>query len=100
MIEANSTYRGWFTGGNQSGEWSNTRFVEEHVAGRGALGQFFAALLGGTIKMGDSPSVVHLLQRAPEDPSQPGWGGRFVPVWDGRRTVFNRLTTAADTVEA
>ena len=100
MIEANSTYRGWFTGGNQSGEWGNTRFVEEHVAGRGALGQFFATLLGGTIKMGDSPSVAHLLQRAPEDPSQPGWGGRFVRVWDGRRTVFNRLTTAADTVEA
>ena len=100
MIEANTTYRGWFTGGTQAGEWGNTRFVAEHVAGRGALGEFFATLLGGTVKMGDSPSVTYLLQRTPEDPSQPGWGGRFVRVWDDRKTVFTRLTTAADTVEA
>jgi hypothetical protein len=100
MIEANTTYRGWFTGGTQAGEWSNARFVTEHVAGRGALGEFFATLLGGTVKMGDSPSVTYLMQRRPEDPSQPGWGGRFVRVWDDRKTIFTRLTTAADTVEA
>ena len=27
IIEANATYRGWFTGGNQAGEWDNTAFV-------------------------------------------------------------------------
>ena len=32
--------------------------------------------LGGTLKMGDSPSVDYLLHASPEDPSQPGWGGR------------------------
>ena len=55
MIEANSTYRGWFTGGNQAGEWGNAAFVAQHVAGRGALGAFFATQLGGSLKMGDSP---------------------------------------------
>ena len=97
MIEANATYRGWFTGGNQAGEWGNTAFVAAHVAGRGALGDFFATQLEGTIKMGDSPSVGYLLHGTPDDPSQPGWGGRFVRIWDGRKTVFDRLTTAADT---
>jgi len=100
MIEANATYRGWFTGGNQTGEWSNTAFVAQHVAGRGALGEFFATLLGGTIKMGDSPSVGYLLHGTPDDPSQPGWGGRFVRVWDDRKTVFGGMTTAADTAES
>jgi len=100
MIEANATYRGWFTGGNQAGEWGNAAFVAEHVAGRGALGEFFATLLGGTIKMGDSPSVGYLLHGTPDDPSQPGWGGKFVRVWDDRKTVFGGLTTAADTAEA
>ncbi len=100
MIEANATYRGWFTGGNQTGEWGNTAFVAQHIAGRGALGEFFATLLGGTIKMGDSPSVGYLLHGTPDDPSQPGWGGRFVRVWENRKTVFARPTTAADTVEA
>jgi len=100
MIEANSTYRGWFVGGNQSGEWGNRAFVAAHVAGRGALGGFFASLLDGTIKMGDSPSVTYLLHNTRDDPSQPGWGGRFVRVWDGRKTTFDRLTTERDTAEA
>ncbi len=99
IIEANSTYRGWFVGVNQRGEWSNKGFVAKHVAGRGTLGAFFATLLGGTLKMGDSPSVGYLLHGTPEDPSQPGWGGRFVRIWDGRKTVFNRLTTEADEAE-
>ena len=90
MIEANATYRGWFTGGNQAGEWGNAAFVAAHVAGRGALGEYFTTLLGGTIKMGDSPSVGYLLHGTPDDPSKPGWGGRFVRVWDDRQTVFTR----------
>ncbi len=100
IIEANATYRGWFTGGNQDGEWGNKAFAPAHIAGRGALGDFFATQLDGTIKMGDSPSVGYLLHGTPDDPSQPGWGGRFVRVWDGRKTVFDRLTTAADRMEA
>lgn len=100
MIEANSTYRGWFVGGNQSGEWDNRSFVAAHVAGHGALGDFFATLLDGTIKMGDSPSIGYLLRNTLEDPSQPGWGGRFVRAWDGRKTVFTRLTTDRDAAEA
>ena len=100
MIEANTTYRGWFNGGNQSGDWGNAAFVAAHVSGRGALGDYFATQLQGTIKMGDSPSVGYLLHGSPDDPSQPGWGGRFVRLWDGRKTTFSRLTTEADTVEA
>ncbi|MGE3821030.1 MAG: DUF1593 domain-containing protein [Isosphaeraceae bacterium] len=99
IIEANATYRGWFVGGDQRGEWGNERFVTERVAGRGALGAFFATQLGGKIKMGDSPSVGYLLRGTPEDPSRPSWGGRFVRVWDGRKTVFDRLTTPEDQAE-
>lgn len=99
MIEANSTYRGFFVGGVQDGAWGNRTFVSESVAGHGALGSFFASLLDGTLKMGDTPSVCYLLHGTAEDPSRPGWGGQFVRVWDGRKTVFDRLTTAADEVE-
>lgn len=99
IIEANATYRGWFVGGNQTGEWGNTAFVARHLAGRGALGDYFATHLRGTIKMGDSPSVGWLLHGTPADPSQPGWGGKFVRIWDGRKTVFDRLTTEADRAE-
>lgn len=100
MIEANSTYRGWFVGGNQSDTWGNKTFVTTSVSEAGALGRYFAALLDGTIKMGDSPSVGYLLRNTLDDPTQPGWGGQFVPVWEGRKTVFTRLTSTADQVEA
>ncbi|MCO5350821.1 MAG: DUF1593 domain-containing protein [Bryobacteraceae bacterium] len=99
MIENNSTYRGWFVGGNQVGEWGNRAFTEAHAAGRGALGDYFASILKATIKMGDSPSVGYLLHGNPADPAQPGWGGRFVRLWPGRKTVFPGLTTAADQAE-
>jgi hypothetical protein len=99
LIEANSTYRGWFVGGNQAGEWGNTAFVAAHLAGRGALGDFFATHLRGTIKMGDSPSVGWLLRGTPGDPGQPGWGGKFVRLWAGRKTVFHRHPTERDQAE-
>ena len=82
LSRTNSTYRGWFVGGDQSGEWGNKEFVSRHVAGHGALGDYFQSKLGGTIKMGDTPSVAWLLSGTPEDPSQPGWGGRFVRAWE------------------
>ena len=102
MIEANATYRGWFTGGNQAGEWGNSAFVASHIRGHGALGDYFATLLNGSMKMGDTPAVVYLLQNAAttEDPTRPSWGGSFVRVWDERKTIFERVTTEADTVEA
>jgi hypothetical protein len=108
IIEANDTYRGWFTGGNQEGDLGNDAFVATHVIGHGALGDFFAGLsFGGkaraTVKMGDTPSLVYLLGQTPEDPSKDSWGGRFVRAWDRRRYVFNHAETnaptAADKVE-
>jgi len=105
MIEANSTYRGWFVGGDQSGPWGNDSFVAEWVAGRGALGDYFATgiAFGGEtrsrLKMGDTPSLAHLLHGRPDDPSHGSWGGAFVRAWDRERIVWRRLPTAADVVE-
>jgi hypothetical protein len=98
IIEANATYRGWFTGGNQSGEWSNRAFVTRHVAGHGALGDLFVSKKDD-LKMGDTPSVAWLLKGTPEDPSQPGWGGQFVRAWERPYVRFTRLTTAEDRME-
>lgn len=99
IIESNATYRGYFVGGNQEGEWGNAGFVEQHVAGQGALGSYFAEHLGGVIKMGDTPTVNWLLRGAPGDPSLPGWGGRFVRAWNRPFVRHHRFTTAADRME-
>lgn len=99
FIESNATYRGWFTGGHQDGEWGNEEFVTRHIAGCGALGDYFSNQLDGVIKMGDTPSVGWLLNGDPSDPSKPGWGGHFVRAWARPHVVVNRLTTAADQIE-
>ncbi|MFT3780585.1 MAG: DUF1593 domain-containing protein [Nibricoccus sp.] len=98
IIENNSTYRGWFTGGNQSGEWGNTAFVATRVKGRGALGNYFATI-APLVKMGDTPSIAYLLGQNPDDPTSDSWGGHFVRAWERPRYTFDRATTAADTIE-
>lgn len=99
MIENNSTYRGWFVGGNQEADLGNRTFVSNHIGGSGALGNYFATHLGGIIKMGDTPSVTYLLNGSPEDPETPGWGGRFVKVNNRPKSIFKRNTTVQDRVE-
>lgn len=99
MIEANSTYRGWFVGGNQEEEWGNKNFVKTHVAGHGTLGKHFVDAKKD-LKMGDTPSVARLLRGVSGDPSRPSWGGRFVRIWKDRKTIFDRHTTASDKCEA
>lgn len=99
IIESNATYRGYFLGGNQEGEWGNAEFVKQHVAGQGALGTYFAEHLGGVIKMGDTPTVNWLLRGQPGNPALPGWGGRYVRAWDRPYARYHRLTTAEDRLE-
>jgi len=98
IIESNATYRGWFTGGNQSGQWGNKAFVSQHIAGKGALGDFFVSKKAD-IKMGDTPSVGWLLKGTPDDPLLPGWGGQFVRAWERPYARFDRLTTKNDRIE-
>lgn len=99
MIESNATYRGWFNGGNQSAEWSNSGFPEKHIEGKGAMADFFMTQLGGEIKMGDTPTVSWLLKGDPTDPSKPGWGGRYVRAWNRPKYVFTEMPIETDSIE-
>ncbi len=98
IIESNATYRGWFVGGNQSGQWDNKEFVTQHIAGKGALGDFFVSKKDD-VKMGDTPSVGWLLKGTPDDPTQPGWGGSFVRAWERPYSRFERMTKKEDRME-
>lgn len=105
MIESNSTYRGWFMGGYQQGDFAAEAFAEKRAAGRGALGEFFAHGISfegqkrTSLKMGDTPTFSWLLRGNTEMPFQPGWGGRYVRAWTRPYVQFNRITTAADRME-
>ncbi|MCB1229014.1 MAG: DUF1593 domain-containing protein [Verrucomicrobiae bacterium] len=82
MIQCETTFRGWYQGGDQEGDLDNRSFVETHLRGHGALGDYFAGLKAagvsaGSIKMGDTPSVAYLLRGDANDPTSPSWGGQF-----------------------
>ena len=77
LIESDTTFRGMYMGGDQSGEWGNVEFPKQHVRGHGALGDLFMEQKAD-IKMGDSPSVLYLLHGDPNEPESEHWGGAYV----------------------
>ena len=78
LIHNNTTFRGWYMGGNHKGDLGNKSFVDKHVKDHGELGKYFVPLKGGSIKMGDTPSYAFLLPGNPDDPTKESWGGQFV----------------------
>ena len=77
LIEADTTFRGMYVGGEQAGDLGNREFIARHVRGHGALGDLLFAKKAD-IKMGDTPSVLYLLRGNAEDPTGESWGGAFV----------------------
>jgi hypothetical protein len=81
-IENNTTFRGMYMGGDQSGDYGNISFVKKHIKGHGFLGGLFWEQKKD-IKMGDTPSVLYLLHGDPENPESESWGGSFVKTGHG-----------------
>jgi len=99
IVENNSTYRGFFNGGDQSGDLGNLSFYQNHIKGFGALGDYFGLFRDGEIKMGDTPTVTYLFYGTPENPELDSWGGRFRPAPYRPKFIFDRHTTIDDQVE-
>ena len=74
-VLSRSTFEGVWRGGNQTGQWNRTTFLERHIRGHGTtaggefsqkLGDAFPGAIGppeavGALKEGDSPSLLYLL---------------------------------------
>ena len=84
------TYRGMYLTGNQS--LTSRAWIDEHVRSTGPLGALYptktwtAPNPHACLKEGDTPSWFFFLPRGgndPDDPTQPGWGGRFSREADG-----------------
>lgn len=84
------TYRGMYLGGDQS--LTSKQWVETNVRSVSAIGAIYPAKTytkpnpHGCMKEGDTPSWFFFLPAGgndPNDPTKPGWGGRFVRQTDG-----------------
>lgn len=98
FIEANGSYNGFFSN-NGSPDSLNTRnYYDRYIRAAGNLGKDFKNYYKGNPKMGDTPSLLYVMDGNPNDPFRESWGGSFEKFSHSPRTIFNRNTTLADTV--
>jgi hypothetical protein len=98
LIEVNSSYYGFFSKSDLLDEINPSNYYEKHIRGAGELGKDFKNYYQGEIKMGDTPSLLYMMDGNPENPTKASWGGQFTPISQSPRVIFDRSTTLADTV--
>ena len=98
MIENNTTYRGFIYDSKNSDKY-NVGFFETFIKDSGNLGRDFAAYYKGDPKLGDTPSLLYMMDGNPSQPERQSWGGKFVKCARTPRTIFRGATTASDTVQ-
>jgi hypothetical protein len=98
MIEVNSSYYGFFSDNQQPDQVRPTAYFERNIQGAGHLGKDFKSYYDGEIKMGDTPSLLYLMNGNPGDPTGESWGGSFEKISRSAKAVFDRNTTLSDTV--
>lgn len=88
-VDNMTTFRGTY-GTPESGSMIKG-WHEENAKGHGALGDFFSKVSSDIfsksgVKMGDSPTVLRLLNGNQDDPTKESWGGEFRKMSDGYYT--------------
>jgi len=99
FIESNATYRGFISDNKKEPKY-NSNFYDNFIKGAGNLGDDFINYYEGNPKMGDTPSLLYMMNGNPDDPTDESWGGSFERMKHSHRTVFKRNTTINDTVPA
>lgn len=99
MIENNSTYRGFWVGGIQEKDLGNSTFFDNHILKHGLLGNYFGNFYSGSIKMGDTPTLLYMMKGNPENPGGESWGGTFQPTSHRPKFVFHGHTALSDQIE-
>ena len=98
MIENNSTYRSFIAKYKNPDRW-NGGFYDYYVKGNGYLGADFYNYLQGKPKLGDTPSLLYMMDGDPANPERESWGGSFERYSYTPRHVFHHTTTAQDTAQ-
>ena len=90
FIEANALYRGFFSNSGAPDSLKNENYYQHFIREAGHLGRRFKDYYKGIIKMGDTPSLLYLMNGDPSDPCSDSWGGRFQKTKYSPRFIFNR----------
>ena len=98
FIEVNASYYGFFSDNTAIDTIRPTDYYNKHIKGAGHLGADFKNYYGGEIKMGDTPSLLYVLNGDPENPTTESWGGSFAPITHSPRKIYTAPTTVKDSI--
>ncbi len=98
FIEVNSSYYGFFSNSNSLDSVKSSDYYDRYIQAAGYLGKDFKSYYKGDVKMGDTPSLLYMMDGDLNNPERESWGGSFDRFNHSSRVVFNRLTTIVDTV--
>lgn len=98
MIEVNASYYGFFSDNQAPDSVRKSNFYDHYIKGAGQLGKDFKRYYDGEIKMGDTPSLLYMMDGDPEDPLRESWGGSFIKTDRSPRIVYHGTTSKMDTV--
>ena len=98
FIEVNSSYYGFFSNNNILDSIKTSDYYDKYIHAAGHLGKDFKNYYGGDVKMGDTPSLLYMMDGNPDNPMRESWGGSFKKLDYSPRVVFNRATSLTDTV--
>lgn len=98
FIEANTSYYGFFANNKTPDSLNNNLYSKLSIREAGFLGKDFNQYYKGQIKMGDTPSLLYMMDGNPDNPLKESWGGSFVPFKQSPRVIFTRNTNLQDTV--
>jgi len=90
IIENDATYRGFiFNEKLDSDENFGKNYYDYAIKGSGKMGEDFINYYKGIIKMGDTPSLLYMMDGDPNEPSGESWGGTFTQMKYSSRRIFN-----------
>lgn len=98
FIEVNSSYYGFFSNSNLPDSVKKTDYYDRCINGAGHLGKDFKKYYNGEIKMGDTPSLLYMMDGNPDNPARESWGGSFEKITYSPRIVYYEPTSLKDSV--
>lgn len=98
FIESNASYYGFFSD-NVPDSLSNKNYYKNYIKEAGFLGKDYKDnRYKGVLKMGDTPSLLYMMDGNPNNPMRENWGGSYVKFKRSPRLIFNGNTSIRDTV--
>lgn len=98
IIESNGSFTGMFTDDDAPAPFKKANYYDRFIKGHGFLGRDFKSYYKGEPKMGDTPSLLYMMEGDANTPEKPHWGGSYVPFSSSARRIFDRDLTMQDTV--